>query len=83
MGQKQKLRDVRAMSALPFKQTFASSSGTSEKCQKRTSGHTDTMRQSNYRDSFCPTREAITKEGAATRTVSVAAAAGLPAAFAS
>ena len=31
---------------------------------------------------FCPTREAITREGAATRTVSVAAAALLPAAFA-
>ena len=26
----------------------------SEKCQKRTSGHTDNMRQANYRGSFCP-----------------------------
>src|SRR5512132_2484416 len=39
-------------------------------------GLTDTTRQANYRGPRCPTREAITREGAATRTVSVAVAAG-------
>ena len=60
--------------------TFVSALNMSALCQKRTSRATDTI--ANYRGPFCPTREAITREGAATRTVSVAAAARLPAAFA-
>ena len=68
------MRDIRFRS----KQTLGVSTTRSALCQKRTSCNAT----SKLTRLFLPTREAITREDAATRIVSVAAAARLPAAFA-